>query len=104
MPDAFPEAFHRFERQVDTRKIRTYDELRTSFMYWAKSPSFGLTSTQNACLKKEADKKGIEDTYEIVRGSFNRRGRIVIYSRRTDTGRFVSSRKVEISHSVRKLR
>jgi hypothetical protein len=56
--DEFPEAFRRFERVVDTDRIRTFDQLLISFRYWAGRNWKG-TSKQVEALKNEAEKIGI---------------------------------------------
>jgi hypothetical protein len=88
--DKFPEAFKRFERQerIDYRKIRDYNELRQEFSSWALDKWISSTR-QNEALRKEAEERGIKETYKIERILFIRRNRIVIALRRTDTYRFI---------------
>jgi hypothetical protein len=88
MPDKFPEAFNRFEKTIDIRKINNYDELRLQFRAWALDKWIGSTG-QNDALQKCAEKEGIRDTYRVERFSFRRKGRIVIASRNSVTKRFV---------------
>lgn len=65
--DKFPEAFRRFERVVDTDRIRTFDQLLISFRYWAGRNWEG-TRKQVEALKVEADRLGIPVSREIPRG------------------------------------
>jgi hypothetical protein len=54
--DKFPEAFRRFERVVDTRWIRSFDELRMSFESWQ---GYRSSSMQRHALAREAMRIGI---------------------------------------------
>jgi len=56
--DEFPEAFKRFEKRVDVRRIRSFDHLALSFSHWAGKQWRG-TSKQIEALKAEARRIGI---------------------------------------------
>ena len=60
MPDLFPEAFERFERQVDVRRFENYRQLAYAFAHWA-GRRWQDTYLQNRVLKKEGMKLGFED-------------------------------------------
>jgi hypothetical protein len=57
--DKFPEAFERFERDVSTRRIKTFEQLQLSFSNWAGS-KWKDTDRQNDALAVQARKLGIE--------------------------------------------
>ena len=59
--DRFPEAFHRFEKAVDLRSLRSGRELKYAFTHWA-SRRWIDSYAQNMALKIEAKKRGFEDT------------------------------------------
>jgi hypothetical protein len=61
--DKFPEAFRRFEKDVDTRNIRRFQELRLSFSFWA-GRNWKDTRKQNEALRIEARKRGFRVTEE----------------------------------------
>jgi len=58
MLDHFPEAFSRFSRTVDVRKIRSFDELRMEVESWAGEKWLD-TSRQREALAREARRIGI---------------------------------------------
>jgi hypothetical protein len=56
--DRFPEAFRRFEQDVDISNIESFRELAYAFSYWAGKrwvDSYG----QNIALRREAQRIGI---------------------------------------------
>ena len=59
MPDKFPEAFRRFEQNVSTRQIKTFEQLTLAFSSWA-GLKWKDTSRQNDALAVQARKLGIE--------------------------------------------
>ena len=60
MPDKFPEAFDRFERDVDIDSFRSYGELAYAFSHWA-GRRWVDSYLQNRALRKEAEKRGFKD-------------------------------------------
>jgi hypothetical protein len=60
MPDKFPEAFERFERDVDVDSFRSYRELAYGFSHWA-GKRWVDSYKQNFALGKEARKRGFFD-------------------------------------------
>lgn len=56
--DKLPEVFRRFEMDVDTDRIRSFDQLRASFRLWAGYKWKG-SDKQMEALKREARKIGI---------------------------------------------
>jgi hypothetical protein len=56
--DKFPEAFRRFEEVVDTRWIRSFDELRMEFASWAGEKWLDTWGQRHA-LAREARRIGI---------------------------------------------
>jgi hypothetical protein len=56
--DRFPEAFRRFEKLVDTDRIRSFIQLKMAFSYWA-GRNWKDTRLQNEALKVEAERRGI---------------------------------------------
>jgi hypothetical protein len=84
--DKFPEAFDRFERDVDIDNIKTYPQLLRSFSYWAGENWKG-TNKQLRALGVEAEKTGIKPilpkTY-VIHGK-----RRVVY-RSASTGHFTT--------------
>lgn len=58
--DRFPEAFKRFERDVDVRSFRSYRDLAYGFSYWA-GKRWVDSYAQNRALKNEAEKLGFLD-------------------------------------------
>jgi hypothetical protein len=62
--DKFPEAFRRFEQNVSTRQIKTFEQLTLAFSSWAGSKWMD-TNRQNDALAVQARKLGIptEDYY-----------------------------------------
>ncbi len=56
--DKFPEAFARFEEDVDTEEIEDFRELKASFSLWAGEHWVG-SSRQISALKVEAHRLGI---------------------------------------------
>ena len=71
--DKFPEAFSRFERVVDTRRVRSFSQLELAFMYWSGENWRG-TKRQHEALKIEAEKRGIPFIWEKRRSAVFRRG------------------------------
>ena len=64
MPDKFPEAFRRFEKQVDTKNIKNFEQLKLSFENWNIRP-YGLTQKQTHALGVEAQKRGISPVMRV---------------------------------------
>jgi hypothetical protein len=60
MPDKFPEAFERFERDVDIDCFRSFRELAHAFSHWA-GRRWVDSYTQNFALRIEARKRGFFD-------------------------------------------
>lgn len=86
MVDKFPEAFKRFERQIDISNVKTLFELRQKFKEWALDKWIGSTRQQEA-LRIEAEKRGIETKEKIRRDIILRRGKFIQIYRDTK-GRF----------------
>lgn len=59
-PDRFPEAFRRFERDVDIDSFRSYRELAFAFSLWA-GRGWVDSHNQNFALAIEAMKRGFYD-------------------------------------------
>lgn len=57
--DRFPEAFERFEEDVDVRSLRSYRELIMAFMWWAGERWKG-SAKQWSALNVEAKRLGFE--------------------------------------------
>jgi hypothetical protein len=53
--DKFPEVFRRFEMDVDTDRIRSFNQLKSSFRLWAVYHWKG-SDRQVEALKREAEK------------------------------------------------
>jgi hypothetical protein len=69
--DKFPEAFERFESDVDVDRLRTYSELLYSFQWWAGEKWKG-TARQWAAFNAEAERLGFTVPHfirEEIRGS-----------------------------------
>ena len=85
--DKFPEAFRRFEKVVDTKNIKSFEQLRLAFESWNIKPY--LTSKQTHALGVEAEKRGIIPVQKVH----------VSYVRQTKTGErridFVAYRNVK---------
>jgi hypothetical protein len=60
MPDKFPEAFERFERDVAIDRFESYNQLAYAFGHWAGKRWFD-SYNQNFALRKEARKRGFFD-------------------------------------------
>lgn len=56
--DKFPEAFNRFERDVDLSHIKTFGQLTLEFMMWGKERAT-LSKKQTLALKIEANERKI---------------------------------------------
>jgi hypothetical protein len=71
--DKFPEAFRRFERKVNVRKIETFRQLTLAFGSWAGEKWHG-TFRQMEALSREAERIGLEVPryYEVNRSSWRR--------------------------------
>ena len=80
--DKFPQAFSRFAEDVDTRNLRSFQQLFFSFQIWG-GKNAPLTWKQTRALKIEASKRGIGNT-SIERDKRNRR-----HFRDVGSGRFV---------------
>jgi len=99
--DNFPEAFERFEKVVDTSRIRTFQQLMVSFSYWAGRNWLG-TSKQVGALRIEAGRLGIEEAYVETRprtwryDTFIKRGKLQGRFRDLKTGRFVKNSLVHV--------
>lgn len=61
MVDRFPEAFQRFVRDVPIEQFKSYREMRYAFTHWANRRWID-SYAQNLALRKEAEKRGFEDT------------------------------------------
>jgi hypothetical protein len=109
--DKFPEAFRRFEEVVDTDKIHSYSQLKSTFEIWSFQKS--LTYKQNEALKIEAERIGLrekekeeeprekhvykqEGKYRLFRHeTFTVRGKRQTVTRDLKTGRFMRDIYVE---------
>jgi hypothetical protein len=60
--DRFPEAFRRFESDVDVGKFETYHQLTLSFRWWAGERWRG-THRQWEALNREAENLGFNEHY-----------------------------------------
>ena len=58
--DKFPEAFRRFEQQVNIKGIRNFAPIEMMFSHWA-GKKWLLTYKQSLALAREADKRGIKN-------------------------------------------
>ena len=54
--DRFPEAFHRFERNVPVKQFASFRDLKYAFSHWANRRWID-SYAQNKALKIEAEKK-----------------------------------------------
>lgn len=106
--DKFPQAFERFEEDVDVREIRSFRELRLAFSFWAEY-KWKDTPRQIKALRVEARRVGIplkaprkraivyRVQPRVVRPyrveNITRRGKPVKIYRDVETGRFISSPK-----------
>ena len=63
--DKFPEAFRRFESDVDIDRFDSYRELTLSFQWWS-GPKWIDTPRQWAALNREAEKLGFR-VPEVIR-------------------------------------
>ncbi len=101
--DSFPEAFERFEYDVDIGQFESYHELTLAFRYWAGERWVG-SRRQWEALNQEAENLGFEPPDFIreelaerrgySRGSWrketlNFRGRARMVYRDIKTGRFI---------------
>jgi len=57
--DRFPEAFERFESDVDVRRLRSYSELLYSFQWWA-GEKWRATRRQWEAFNREAENLGFD--------------------------------------------
>lgn len=57
--DRFPEAFERYEQQVDIRRIESYRQLTLTFRWWAGEKWKGTVKQWDA-LNREARRLGFE--------------------------------------------
>lgn len=57
--DRFPDAFERFERDVDINNFESYRQLAIAFSYWA-GRRWRDSYLQNLALKREAERIGIK--------------------------------------------
>jgi hypothetical protein len=87
--DKFPEGFSRFERDVSTRQIETFEQLKLSFSGWA-GQKWKDTNRQNDALAVQARKLGIpvEDYYRREQRKWDERHQWeeAIYSEAQETG------------------
>jgi len=87
--DKFPEGFSRFERDVSTRQIETFEQLKLSFSGWA-GLKWKDTYRQNDALAVQAQKLRIptEDYYRREQRKWNERQQWeeAIYSEAQETG------------------
>jgi len=104
--DSFPEAFERFENDVDIGQFESYHQLTLAFRYWAGERWRG-TRLQWEALNAEAENLGfeppdfvreeIEDMhgseysrrYSWKRETLNFRGKVRSVYRDIKTGRFI---------------
>jgi hypothetical protein len=101
--DRFPEAFERFENDVDIGQFESYHQLTLAFRYWAGERWRG-TRLQWEALNAEAENVGfeppdfireeLEDNRRYSHGSWRRetlnlRGKARSVYRDTKTGRFI---------------
>jgi hypothetical protein len=107
--DRFPEAFRRFESDVEVGRFETYHQLTLAFRWWAGERWRG-TSRQWEALNKEAENLGFNEHYGYRkaiqeksysdyyhfrqkstwrRETVNLRGRARSVYRDTKTGRFI---------------
>ena len=80
--DNFPQAFDRFEQDVDTRNIKSFQQLFLSYRVWGGKYA-PMTKKQTTALKHEASKRGIGNT-SVERDRKNRK-----HFRDVGSGRFV---------------
>ena len=80
--DRFPEAFDRFEQDVETKYIKSFQQLFFSYMMWGGKYA-SMSRRQVIALKHEAIKRGIGN----ISVERDRLGRI--HYRDVGTGRFV---------------
>jgi hypothetical protein len=59
MPDRFPEAFRRFENDVDVSRFESYHQLTLAFRWWAGERWVG-SHRQWEALNSEAENLGFE--------------------------------------------
>jgi hypothetical protein len=85
--DKFPEAFERFERVVDTRRIRTFNQLLASFSHWAGRQWIG-SHKQVEALKDEAEKLGIPVPERVLLRRAERQARLKLAEKEARTWRF----------------
>jgi hypothetical protein len=103
MPDRFPEAFRRFEQQVNTRNIETFRQLTLAFERWA-GRNWIPTYKQLDALAREARKRGIptEDlSRKIPTGAMfqtARETRIAIFQQREAQQRRFSRKYLDLKH------
>jgi hypothetical protein len=60
--DKFPEAFKRFEKDVDVSEIKSFRQLKMEIASWM-GEKWKDTSAQNRALNREAQKLGIPVAY-----------------------------------------
>jgi hypothetical protein len=89
MPDKFPEAFSRFQQDVPTRQIETFNQLTLAFASWA-GQKWRDTSRQLDALAIQARKLGIPvaDYYMREQRKWDERRQWdeAIYSEAQETG------------------
>lgn len=61
--DKFPEAYRRFEKVVDTKNIKKFEQLKLAFQSWNIKPY--LTQKQTRALGVEAEKRGIIPVHQV---------------------------------------
>jgi hypothetical protein len=107
--DRFPEAFRRFESDVDVGRFESYHQLTLAFRWWAGERWKG-TPRQWEALTREAENLGFNEHYGYRkaiqekrysdyynvrhrstwrRETINLRGRAIIVYRDIKTGRFI---------------
>ena len=59
MPDRFPEAFRRFEEDVDVNQFESFRQLRLAFGHWSGPRRWIPTYKQDYALRREARRRGI---------------------------------------------
>ena len=82
--EKFPEAFNRYEDDVDTSRIRSFQHLLLSFDMWG-GKRFYPTEKQLKALAIEADKRGIPPVMQV---EYRRKGKLYTGWRNILTGRW----------------
>lgn len=104
--DKFPEAFERYEDKIETKDIKTFNQLQVSFKQWAKSKGT-MTKKQRRALAIEGKEKlkiapaeKVRIVYEEKKISYYRKDKLIEYIRKAKivemtrdviTGRFMKA-------------